>query len=85
MPSNYRPISLTSVVFKVMESSLKDAVMDYLLSNRLLNLSQHGFLPKRSCVSNLQSFLDDVAELIDSKNDVDVIYLDFQQVVDKIQ
>ena len=84
LPSNYRPVSLTSVVCKVMESILKDAVMDYLLSNRLLNLSQHGFLPKRSCVSNLLSFLDDVTELVDSKNDVDVIYLDFQKAFDKV-
>ena len=30
---------------------MKDAVLDHLLGNGLLNLSQHGFLPKRSCVS----------------------------------
>ena len=28
-PSNYRPISLTSVVFKIMESIIRDHIMDY--------------------------------------------------------
>ena len=72
LPSNYRPVSLTSVVCKVMESIIKDAVLDHLLSNGLLNLSQHGFLPKRSCVSNLLGFLDTVTQLVELNNDVDV-------------
>ena len=83
-PCNYRPVSLTSVVCKVMESVIKDAVLNHLLSNGLLNLSQHGFLPKRSCVSNLLGFLDNVTQLVDLRNDVDVIYLDFQKAFDKV-
>ena len=67
-----------------MESIIKDAVLDHLLSNGLLNLSQHGFLPKRSCVSNLLGFLDTVTQLVDLNNDVDVIYLDFQKAFDKV-
>ena len=42
LPCNYMPISLTSVVCKVMESIVKDD--DHLLDNRLLNLSQHGLI-----------------------------------------
>ena len=36
LPSNYRPVSLTSVVCKVMESIIKDAVLDHLSSNILM-------------------------------------------------
>ena len=61
LPCNYRPVSLTSVVCKVMESLIKDYLLKYLLDNGFLNLSQHGFLPSRSCVTNLLSFLDDVS------------------------
>ena len=32
LPSNYRPISLTSVICKVLESLIRDAVIDYLYS-----------------------------------------------------
>ena len=84
LPCNYRPISLTSVVCKVMESIVKDAVLDHLLGNGLLNLSQHGFLPKRSCVSNLLEFLDDVTKHVDASHNVDAIYLDFQKAFDKV-
>ena len=40
-PENYRPISLTSIPCKIMESILKDGIINHLLRNRLLNSSQH--------------------------------------------
>ena len=44
LASNYRPISLTSVICKMLESLLKDAIMEHLLKNELLRSSQHGFM-----------------------------------------
>nr|XP_047141279.1 uncharacterized protein LOC124816221 [Hydra vulgaris] len=41
--SNYRPISLTSIPCKVLESIIRDEMMNYLLTNGLLNENQHGF------------------------------------------
>ena len=73
LPCNYRPVSLTSVVCKVMESVVKDCMLKYLLDNGLLLLSQHGFLPNRSCVTNLLSFLEDVSLSLDFGHSVDVI------------
>ena len=52
-PGNYRPVSLTSVVCKVLESIIKDAIMEHLEQHKLLEVSQHGFLPGRSCMTNL--------------------------------
>ena len=84
LPCNYRPVSLTSVVCKVMESMVKDCVLKHLLDNDLLKLSQHGFLPNRSCITNLLSFLEDVSLSLDSGHCIDVIYLDFQKAFDKV-
>ncbi len=42
---NYRPISLISVPCKVMESILKDRIMNHLIENNLIKESQHGFMP----------------------------------------
>ena len=67
-----------------MESVIKDAVLEHLAAYNLLNLSQFGFLPKRSCVSNLLHFLDKVTHDIDDGHNVDVIYLDFQKAFDKV-
>ena len=67
-----------------MESLIKDCLIKYLLDNRLLNLSQHGFLPNRSCVTNLLSFLEDISLALDSGDSIDVIYLDFSKAFDKV-
>ena len=41
--SNYRPISLTSQVFKVLESTIRDYIGSFLTDNKLLTDKQHGF------------------------------------------
>jgi hypothetical protein len=52
-PGNYRPVSLTSVPCKLLESVIKDKIMSHLLNNELIKDSQHGFMPGRSCSTNL--------------------------------
>ena len=41
---NYRPVSLTSVLCKLLETIISDNMMDFLVKHKLLNTSQHGFL-----------------------------------------
>jgi len=67
-----------------MESILKDKMFDHLVNNKLINKSQHGFMPERSCLSNLLEFLQSVTEAVDRGELVDVIYLDFQKAFDKV-
>ncbi len=52
-PGNYRPVSHTSVPCKMLESIVKDRMMSHLLENNLIGDSQHGFMPGKSCASNL--------------------------------
>ena len=47
-PLNYRPISLTSIVCKLLESIIKDQVMEHLLIDNLIITNQHGFVRQRS-------------------------------------
>ena len=44
LASNYRSVSLTSTVVKIMESIIKSNVLEHLTSNNLLTLHQFGFL-----------------------------------------
>ena len=83
-PGNYRPISLTSVVCKLMESIIRDKLVNFLETNDIIKDSQHGFRNKRSCVSNLLDFYNDVFLMYDNSRAVDVIYLDFQKAFDKV-
>ena len=46
---NYRPVSLTSVICKLLETIIRDHMMDFLIKHKLINPSQHGFLKAKSC------------------------------------
>ena len=83
-PENYRPVSLTSLICKIMESILKDSILDHLNKFSLINDSQHGFSKGRSCLTNLLVFLEEVTYSLDEGNPVDVIYLDFAKAFDKV-
>ena len=56
-PENYRPISLTSIVGKLLESIVKDVIVGHLDKFNLLHDSQHGFRKGKSCFTNLLAFL----------------------------
>ena len=47
-PENYRPVSLTSVVCKLLETLIRDNMVEFLVKHNLINTSQHGFLKARS-------------------------------------
>ena len=53
---NYRPVSLTSVICKLLETIIRDHMIDFLIKHKLINPSQHGFLKARSCLTNLWFF-----------------------------
>ncbi|KAK3084823.1 hypothetical protein FSP39_019637 [Pinctada imbricata] len=82
--SNYRPISLTSIICKLMEKIVRDALMSYMEENQLFTVHQHGFRKKHSCVTQLIEVLEDWSKEIDNSNSIDNIYLDFQKAFDKV-
>ena len=55
---NYRPVSLTPLVCKVLESIIKDTIVEFLHDNDLISDTQHGFRKGRSCLPNLLEFLE---------------------------
>ena len=83
-PGNYRPVSLTSILCKILESIIKDKIVDHLQVFNLINESQHGFMKGRSCLTNLLEYLETVTKLLDEGVPVDVIYLDFAKAFDKV-
>ncbi|KAK3101483.1 hypothetical protein FSP39_003928 [Pinctada imbricata] len=82
--SNYRPISLTSIMCKSLEKIIRDQIMSYMESNNLFTEHQHGFRSGHSCVTQLIEVIDNWTEELDKHNSVDTIYLDFQKAFDKV-
>ena len=83
-PGNYRPVSLTSVCCKILETLVRDGIMSHLESNNLISQEQHGFLPGKSCCTNLLEFMEKVTSAVDEGVPYDVIFLDFAKAFDKV-
>ena len=83
-PDNYRPVSLTSVPCWILESIIKDDMMEHLQTNKLLKDSQHGFLKGKSCTTNLTVFMDKITRVLDEGKCADIFYLDFAKAFDKV-
>lgn len=81
---NYRPVSLTSVICKIMESLIKDAIMQHIALNNIIAPTQHGFMPNKSCLTNLLEYLETLTKLVDEGHSADVVYLDFAKAFDKV-
>jgi hypothetical protein len=58
--------------------------MEHLAENKLIKETQHGFMPGRSCATNLTQFMDTVTKAVDENKAVDIFYLDFAKAFDKV-
>lgn len=83
-PSNYRPVSLTSIACKVLESLVRDSIVAHFSDCNLYAKCQHGFRKKRSCVTQLLEVIEDISKLLDDGFDIDVLYLDFKKAFDTV-
>ncbi|KAK4806228.1 hypothetical protein QYF61_013372 [Mycteria americana] len=83
-PGNYRPVSQTSVPWKVMEQTILSAITWHVQDNQVIRPSLHGFRKGRSCLTNLMSFYDKMTCLVDEGKAVDVIYLDFSKAFETV-
>ena len=82
--NNYRPISLTCTLCKLMESVIKDQLLSRLVSKGLINKHQHGFISKHSTTTNLLECTHDWSLAFHGKLLVDVIYIDFSKAFDSV-
>ncbi|KAJ3645724.1 hypothetical protein Zmor_023361 [Zophobas morio] len=83
-PDNYRPISLTSVVVKIMETVVYDSTFKFLLDNKIIPVEQHGFVPGKSVVTNLLCCLSNWTRNFDLDIPTDIIYMDFSRAFDRV-
>ncbi|MCP4473118.1 MAG: hypothetical protein GY821_00795 [Gammaproteobacteria bacterium] len=81
---NYRPISLTSPASKATEGIIKTAFLKFLTDNKLIAPAQHGFLSKKSTVTQLLLCLNDWTKVVDAGGAVDVAYLDIAKAFDSV-
>ena len=84
MPVNYRLVSLTSIVCKLMELLLRKHLLSHLVEQDLLSKRQYGFIGGRSTVTQLFHFIDICCESIAIGKVVDTVYFDFAKAFDTV-
>ena len=76
LPENYRPVSLTSLICKILERIITIQLLKHMKENELSCLQQHGFVKNKSVTTNLLEALNIWTEALMHNIPVDVLYLD---------
>ena len=83
-PSNYRPISITSCIGKILEKIIFKYLYNYLQENNILTKYQSGFRPKDSTVNQLLEIYHTIIENLDNQKDIKFIFCDVSKAFDKV-
>jgi hypothetical protein len=76
--NNYRPVSLTSVVCKIMGHLVGQYIRNVLETEGWFYKEQHGFREGFSCESQIISLCQDLAEVLDKGGGrIDAVIIDF--------
>ena len=80
--TNYRPISITSSIPKLLDHVVSDILIDKFAG--IIIEQQHGFINGRSTVTNLLLYINFINEYINNMHQVDAIYTDFSKAFDVV-
>ena len=83
-PSNYRPIAITSVICKVMETLLAKNLLKYLEQNNLISDRQYGFRKSRSTGDLLAHVTGLWSSILNSGGECPVVSLDISKAFDRV-
>ena len=81
---NYRPVSLLSVVGKIMERIVFKYVYNFYKDNFVISVNQSGFLPGRSTVTQLLEVHHEFCKAVDGGKEIRVIFLDISKAFDRV-
>ena len=82
-PESYRPVSLTSVLCKILEHIIHSHIINHLEHHNVLTDRQHGFRKNRSCETQLIKTVNDLVKTLNDKGQADAILLDFIKLLIK--
>ena len=77
MISNYRPVSLLSVISKVLERCVHNKFFSHI--SEYLYRMQDGFIRGKSTCMQIK-FVDNLSKSLDNSQQINILYLDFSKV-----
>jgi len=82
--SNYRPISLLSIIGKTMEKCVFKHFFNFIQTYSIITKFQSGFMPNDSTTNQLINITDDIGRALDSGKEVRVIFCDISKAFDRV-
>ncbi|CAB4033075.1 Hypothetical predicted protein [Paramuricea clavata] len=79
---NYRPISLLSIISRVLERCVCNRFYEHIRDS--INEARHGFLHGCSCTTQFLSTLYRIGQLLDKNTQTDILFLDFAKAFDSV-
>ena len=81
---NYRPISLLSVISKVMERCIYKHVHNHLLRHKIITSNQSGFTKGDSAVNQLVNITNEFGKALDNGKEIRVVFCDISKAFDRV-
>ena len=84
LPENYRPVSLTPIIAKMMEKIVKEKMERHIEEQMIMSEMQHGFRKLRSTSTNLLQFTNEVINIANGSKSVSIVYTDLRKAFDRV-
>jgi len=81
-PGNYRPISLLSIINKILEKVMCKQLTNFLEKQKIIYKYQFGFRKKHSTVQAVIEIVENIIEELDKGNTIAGLYLDLSKAFD---
>lgn len=82
--TNYRPISVLSVISKVFEIVIKYRLEDYIEKNHIIHPNQYGFIKSSSTISACTSLVHTICDHKNNRKKTAALFIDFKKAFDCI-
>ena len=83
-PAKYRPVSLLSILSKLLEKHIQSVILEHLEVHSPISEHQWGFVKGRSTTGTLLSATHSWQEALESGVDVCAVFLDLKKAFDKV-
>ena len=67
LPKNYRPISVNPILCRLLETIVREVIVQHIKTNDIIINQQYGFREKRGCVLQLLTVLDKLVTSLEKR------------------
>ena len=82
--TNYRPVSLLSILAKVFEKIVFKYLFNYFRAHFMISVWQSGFLPGSSTITQLTEIYDQFCKAVNNGKEIRVVFLDISKAFDRV-